>query len=163
MTRLTNEWTPTLEGAYGEVGKDARNAELFVKEAIESWGWLVKDNESSYSDQVSGKDLLIKNPSWANFYSVDVKNNMNEYGCFFVDSSLNGWLFKKTKTSDRIWHVNTKTGWMAWYGRNEMMDYIISHSLTETGLVKIAPLMRIPFVTRRKYEKTEDDLGDVPL
>ena len=114
MTRLTNEWTATLEGAYGEIGKEARNAELFVKEAIESWGWLVKDNESDYNDQVSGKDLLIKNPSWKNFYSVDVKNNMNDYGCFFVDSSLNGWLFKKTKTSDRIWHVNTKTGWMAW-------------------------------------------------
>ena len=108
MTRLTNEWTATLEGAYGEIGKEARNAELFVKEAIESWGWLVKDNESDYNDQVSGKDLLIKNPSWKNFYSVDVKNNMNDYGCFFVDSSLNGWLFKKTKTSDRIWHVNTK-------------------------------------------------------
>lgn len=161
--RLTNHWTATLEGAYGPSGKLARDAELFVKEAIESWGWEVKDNESSYQDQVAGRDLWIKNPNWNNFYSIDVKNNMDQFGCFYVDSEESGWLFKRTKVSDRIWHVNPTTGWMAWYGRNEMRQYIINESLTNTGLVKIKPSMKLSFVTRRKYEKTKNDLGDFPL
>ena len=71
--RLTQEWTPTLEGAFGEVGKVAREAELFVKEAVESWGWEVMDNESDYSDQVAGRDLLIKKP-FGN--SVTPKDNL---------------------------------------------------------------------------------------
>ena len=153
--RLTDEWTPTLEGAFGEVGKLARGAELFVKEAIESWGWEVKDNESGFADQVAGRDLLIKKPTWANFYSIDVKANMNEFGVFNVESNENGWLFNPKKKSDRIWHVNQNTGWMAWYGRNEMKQYIINNSLTNTGLVRILPTQKLSFITRSRYNKNE--------
>jgi len=162
--RLTNEWTPTLEGAFGEVGKIAREAELFVKEAIESWGWEVKDNESDYVDQVAGKDLLIKNPNWSNFYSIDVKNNMNQFGSFFVDTSLEGWLFNPKKKSDRIWHVNKDTGWMAWYGRNEMKQYITNNSLINSGLYQVSAKTKLPFITRSRYskdEKTEIHMGNI--
>ena len=151
--RLTPEWTPTLEGAFGEVGKVAREAELFVKEAVESWGWEVMDNESDYADQVAGRDLLIRKPSWANFYSIDVKNNMNQFGSFFVDTNETGWLFGGKKSSDRIWHVNQQTGWMAWYGRNEMKQYVINNSLTNTNLFQVNPLMKLPFISRSRYEK----------
>ena len=153
LMRLTQEWTPTLEGAFGEVGKVAREAELFVKEAVESWGWEVMDNESDYSDQVAGRDLLIKKPSWQNFYSIDVKNNMNQFGSFFVDTNENGWLFGRKKSSDRIWHVNKETGWMAWYGRNEMKQYVINNSLTNTNLFQVNPSMKLPFISRSRYEK----------
>lgn len=153
--RLTQEWTPTLEGAFGQVGKMAREAELFVKEAVESWGWEVMDNESDFADQVAGRDLLIKKPTWANFYSIDVKANMNDFGVFMVDSNENGWLFNPKKKSDRIWHVNQNTGWMAWYGRNEMKQYIINNSLTNTQLVRILPSQKLPFITRSRYNKNE--------
>ena len=153
MNRLTQEWTPTLEGAFGDKGRIARDAELFVKEAVESWGWEVKDNESDYADQVAGRDLLIKKPTWSNFYSIDVKANMNEFGVFMVDSNEGGWLFNPKKKSDRIWHVNPTTGWMAWYGRNEMKQYIINESLFNTNLVIIQPTQKLPFITRTRYNK----------
>jgi hypothetical protein len=152
--RLTNKWTPDLESAYGESGKKGREGELFVKEAILSWGWEVQDNESDYAQQVSGQDLLIRKPTWANFYSIDVKNNLTKFGSFAVDTNENGWLFKPTKTSHRIWHVNTETGWMAWYGRDEMKVYIKENNLYNTGLVTIAAKDKLPFISRSRYEYT---------
>lgn len=153
--RLTNKWTSTLEEAYGENGKRGREGELFVKEAILSWGWEVKDNEEDYKQQVSGQDLLIRKPTWQNFYSIDVKNNLTKFGSFAVDTNENGWLFKPIKTSHRIWHVNTETGWMAWYGREEMQVYIKENKLYNTGLVNIAVKDKLPFISRSRYEHTK--------
>jgi hypothetical protein len=151
--RLTPHWTNTLEEAFGTSGKRGREGELFLKQVIESWGWEVIDNEEDKDLQVSGKDLLIKNPNWANFYSVDVKNNLDNYGSFYVDLSEKGWLFNPKKKSDRIWHVNTTTGWMSWYGRKEMQEYARTKYGVKEELIKITVHDKIPFVTRRKHEQ----------
>ena len=37
--RLVKHWTATTEEAFGKNGKKGREGELFVKKAIESWGW----------------------------------------------------------------------------------------------------------------------------
>jgi len=149
--RLTGEWTETLEEAYGDRGAYGRAGELFVKKVIESWGWEVKDNESNFKEQVAGIDLWIKKPTWAHFYSIDVKANMGPLGTFYVDTNRNGWLFSKKKTSDRIWHVNVDTGWMAWYGRREMQHYLTNDlNIVDAGMHPIHASQKIPFITRSK-------------
>ena len=146
--RLTPEWTPTLNEAFGETGLKGREGELYVKQVIESWGWEVTDNESSHADQVAGRDLWIKKPEWSNFYSVDVKANMGENGSFYVDPKQ--WMDPKKK-NDRFWHVNVKTGRMAWYARQDMQYYIQTKNLTEGFWV--FPSSKLPVqITWRKSE-----------
>ena len=77
--RLVKHWTATAEEAFGKSGKKGREGELFVKKAIESWGWSVTDNEEDYQSQVAGQDLWIQKPSWSNAYSIDVKNNLDQF------------------------------------------------------------------------------------
>lgn len=160
--RLTKEWTDTLVEAYGERGQKGEDGELFVKEALTTWGWLVKHYIKDREKQSAGIDLQFKSPRWANWYTADVKNNMDEYGSFYVDTDSSGWLFADTKTSDRIWHCNDTTGWMAWYGREEMKEYIIEKSLKNTGGLKIDVNVKLNFITRKKHEKTKVHMGDLP-
>lgn len=148
--RLTPKWTDTLEEAFGEKGARGREAELFVKKVIESWGWEVIDHEQDYQKQIAGIDLSIRKPSWSNFYDVDVKANMNEYGTFWIEVSPTGWLFNPKKKNHRVWHVNVDTGWMAWYDREKMKVFIEDSGLKGEGCVKMTPTMTPPFVTRSK-------------
>jgi hypothetical protein len=82
-------------------------------EAFAGWGYEVIDRESDFQSQRHGIDLEIKKPGWKNFYSIDVKSNMNKYGTFFVETKPDGWLRATNKTSDRICHVCVETGWIA--------------------------------------------------
>ena len=148
-TRLTPQWTPTLEEAFGASGAKGREGELFVKEAVESWGWDVIDNEASYEEQVAGQDLWIKKPTWHNHYSIDVKNNMNDFGAFYVDPVE--WM-KPEKKNHRFWHVNIETGWMAWYGREDMQNYIITKNKTKGFWVGVKDKTAVN-ITRRHYAK----------
>lgn len=147
--RLTNEWTDTLEEAFGANGSKGRDGELFVIDAVCSWGWLVKDNETDYQEQVAGQDIWIKKPTWSNYYSVDVKANLDKYGNFYVVPKE--WLNPK-KRNHRFWHVNVDTGWMAWYDRIDMQEYIKSNNITNT--FKIGLKDKLPFeITRRRHAK----------
>lgn len=120
-TRLTEKWTPTLVEAFGPMGAKGREGELFVKHTIESWGWLVKDNQSNYTEQLAGQDFWIKKSDWSRYYSIDVKNNLTQYGSFTVNPKE--WMDPARK-NDRFWHVNTTTRWMVWYSREDMQRYI---------------------------------------
>lgn len=145
--RLTAKWTPTLEEAFGEKGTKGREGELFVKQAVESWGWSVKDNEADFESQVSGRDLWIKKPEWSNYYSIDVKNNLNEFGSFYIDPVQ--WMDPRKK-NNRFWHVNTTTGWMAWYSREDIQEYIKKENKTEGFWVGVKDKM--PFkITRARH------------
>lgn len=164
--RLINHWGASLFDAFGEVGKKARLGEQFVMEAVKSWGWLVEDHESDIELQKAGHDISIKNPEkWSRFYSVDVKTNMDYVGTFFVESNEDGWLFNPKKTSDRIWHVNVETGWMAWYGRENMIKYIEQHNMKNLGLLNFTIKVTPDFVTRSRYVKPPQEpkvhLGDI--
>lgn len=148
--RLTQEWTKTAEEAFGATGARGSIGEQFVFNAIRSWGWFAELFEDDYQAQVTGIDIAFQNPSWARPYTADIKANMDESGSFYVDTDMNGWLFNANKISDRIWHCNPRTGWMAWYGRREMQEYIYSLNKLNTALCKITPRNRIDFITRRK-------------
>lgn len=148
--RLTTEWTKTAEEAFGATGARGSIGEQFVADTLASWGWEVQLHEEDFGMQVSGIDITFRNPSWYRSYTADIKANLDEYGSFFVDTSSDGWLFKSGKTSDRIWHCNPDTGWMAWYGRFEMQKLIITLGKQNKGLYKITIRDKIDFVTRRK-------------
>ncbi len=150
--RLTKEWTRTAKEAFGETGERGTIGEHFVADAIRSWGWDCTVFEESRSKQVAGIDIEFRNPDWAYSYTADVKANIDQYGSFFIETSPTGWLFKLGKNSDRIWHCNPRTGWMAWYSRESMQQYIHSIGKFDTGLHKIRVGDKINFITRRKVE-----------
>ena len=119
MTRLTNEWTETLDEAFAVTGPKGRKGEEFLMKVFESWGWDTKRNESDYKAQMDGKDIEFRAPSWYNYYSCDVKANLQNSGKFFVYMD---WLYKVN--CDRIFHVNPETGMIVWYGVKEMRQHV---------------------------------------
>lgn len=115
--RLTEEWTDTLDEAFGAPGVKGRIGEEFMARVFESWGWEWKRNESDRQAQLDGKDIEFRKPTWFKWYSGDVKNNMNQFGTFYVHEE---WLFKVK--CDRIFHVNPDTGWITYYGVDQMRE-----------------------------------------
>jgi hypothetical protein len=149
--RLTTKWTETAEEAFGPSGAKGDRGEQFLCSVFESWGWDYTLHPTSFNHQVGGVDITFRKPSWANTYTADVKANIDTYGSFFVETDDSGWLFNPRKVSDRIWHVNPDTGWMAWYGREEMMNFIESVGKRNTGLLKITTKDNLNFITRKRY------------
>jgi hypothetical protein len=140
--RLTDEWTDTLDEAFGKTGTKGRLGEEFLAKVFESWGWEHRRNEKDYKAQIEGRDIEFRKPTWANFYSADVKNNMDQYGCFYV---YKDWLDKVK--CDRIFHVNPETGWLAWYSVDEMREWYEG----DGEYIRIIPSKTPSFVTRSKF------------
>lgn len=128
--RLTPKWTKTLEEAYGDIGKRARDAEVMMINEIKHWPlFTVLDLQSDKAAQMKGHDILIMKEGWRRPYSVDVKSNLH-FGGFSVELHQNGWLFNPKKTSDRICHVDVNEGWWLMYDRNDMKKYLIGKTKT---------------------------------
>ena len=153
--RITSKWTANTIEAFGDNPnvRLGRAGEVAVLTEVNSWpGWEALDHEESYELQLQGIDISVKKESWSRFYTVDVKTGrsyLDEYGTIKLDLAEDGWLMSPKKTSDRVWHVNLDTGWMAWYDRKDMIKYI--KSTVEPGIDKLAipPKNKLPFVYRR--------------
>lgn len=150
--RLVPHWTATTEEAFGDNGRNGRNGEKWLIKVIKGWGWEVIDYENDRSRQLRGHDIAIRKPGWKNFYTVDVKSNMRENGSFFVETSKEGWLRNPRHTNDRVWHINPSTGWMAWYDRKEMIDYVRQLGVLSDRLYLVTPTEGRRFITRRRYD-----------
>lgn len=165
--RLTSKWTERAADAFGKSGAKGDRGEDFLAEVFQSWGWEYEQHPSSFSHQIGGVDISFKAPNWANWYTADVKANLDQYGSFYVETDKNGWLFNPKKVSHRIWHVNSDNGWMCWYDRKEMRQHIIRNGLSDSGLLKVTVKDNLPFLTRRKYNiptpQTDADFSDVPF
>lgn len=116
--RLTNQWTATLEEAFGEMGKKGREGEEFLFEVFDKWGWEYKDTESNKTEQLNGIDVWFKKPEWSKFYSANVKNNITPAGNFRV---YEDW-FDGLLMFDRIFHVNDQTKNLCWYDAQHMKN-----------------------------------------
>jgi hypothetical protein len=145
-TQNVKHWTSTTTEKFGETGEKGREGELFVLGAIASWGWFVWDMEKDRDAQLAGHDIRFQNPDWHNKYSADVKNNLDKFGAFYVNPVE--WMHPK-KTNDRFWHVNTETGWMVWYSRYDMQDYIRKNNKTEGFWVRRKDKMPFKMTWRR--------------
>lgn len=161
--RLTTAWTPDLIGAFGNNPTVimGREGELTVLKEVASWKeFEVLDHEQDKEKQLQGIDISIKKSNWSRFYTVDVKTGrsyLDEYGTIKINATKDGWLFNKNKTSDRIWHVNLNTKWMAWYDRKQMQEFVRG----ETGILEnnaeeshciISNKARLSFITRGKFK-----------
>lgn len=142
--RLTNKWTDTLDEAFGETGTKGREGEEFLVEVLRSWGWDVEHHSDDRELQVQGIDVSFKSPKWQSSYTGDVKNNMDDFGSFYVYKE---WLYKIK--CDRVFHVNPKTGWIAYYGVPEMFEFYDD----KYDRIKITPSNTPKFVTRRRYAR----------
>lgn len=159
--RITSAWTKTTAEAFGDNEKVrlGRAGELAVLHEVSSWeGWEVLDHEQDYNLQLQGVDISIKKPTWQRFYTVDVKTGgsyLDSYGTIAVDVTEDGWLFNSKKTSDRIWHVNLNTGWMAWYDRKDMIKHIRENVKPGKSPYLIKTSLKLPFVYRRKLKEID--------
>jgi hypothetical protein len=144
MARLTQEWTPRLDEAFGETGTKGREGEEFLMSFFESIGYSAIHYEDNYQKQIDGIDIEFKKPSWYNYYSCDVKNNMTENGTIYVWAS---WLFKIK--ADRVFHVNTKTRWLCWYSVEEMRKIYKPDSGREFMTIPVFP--KIEIISRSKF------------
>lgn len=118
--RRTKEWTPTAEEAFGPMGKKGLDGELFMMDVFNSWGWYATHHEDDKEKQIQGIDISFQNPKWANEYTCDVKNNMDEKGNIRIEKK---WFQgKKALKCDRIFHVNPNTGWIVYYGVPDMAE-----------------------------------------
>lgn len=162
--RRTKRWTANAEGAFGATGAKGDRGEAFMCKVFESWNWEFEHFPSSFSEQAKGVDFSFRDPSWSNSYTADIKANLNQYGEFFVETDDTGWLFNPKKVSDRIWHVNPETGWMAWYSRSDMKRYVQSKKLRNTGLLSVQVRDKLDFISRRKYNEPQSEVQfeDVP-
>lgn len=124
--RLTEEWTETLEEAFGDTEnvRKGREGEEFLLKVFKKWNWDTKHYPSDREKQTAGIDIAFRNPKWRYFYTCDVKNNMNNYGSIWVDTK---WLYSDKLKADRIFHVNPETGWVAWYGVDDMRNYYMEN------------------------------------
>lgn len=116
--RLTKNWTPTTKEAFGATGHKGRVGELFVLQELRAAGYQTRDLESDYKAQCKGIDLEYWDNTNKIWISVDVKNNLNEYGVFYVYSD---WIVKSE--SNYTIHVNTETKWCAKYLTKDMQKY----------------------------------------
>lgn len=116
--RLTNEWTDTLEQAYGDRGTQGSLGERWLTSVLRSHNHTVLLFENDYDMQMRGVDLLVDGR-----IGIDVKNNLKS-GAFFVECSSTGWLYHPNKTSETICHVNPDTGQTVWYNRSDMQEHL---------------------------------------
>ena len=133
-TRLTSQWTPTLQEAFGYAGTKGRSAELFVKTYIDHLGLECRDCESNYEHQKSGVDLIVTIAG--EDVTIDVKSNLNDSGVFFVEGGADGWLRHPNKTSKKIIHVNVENQTLCMYNRADMIRYIKENRHLRGELIK---------------------------
>jgi len=73
--RLTQQWMPTTEGAFGEHGRKGDLGEKLACELLESQGFEYKHNPDNYHKQMQGKDIeILEDGQWV---GIDVKTNIH--------------------------------------------------------------------------------------
>lgn len=132
MSRITNKWTDTLEGAFGnteQIKKAVQGEQLWEQFAIRTYDEVINHSKDK-NKQIQGADFSIKKDSWSRYYTVDVKSNM-KYGHFYIENTANGWLRNPKKTTDRIVHVDVSNGYICEYDRKDMIRYLDSNNIKD--------------------------------
>ena len=152
--RITDQWTNTTAEAFGDTPavRKGRAGELFIIDALRSWGWSVIDYENDRAKQINQIDIEFKDPKWARYYNASIKSNMDESGNIFIYGE---WIYK-THT-DRIFHCNPDTGWLCWYDTETMKRYFSDNydSLIigkgNKPYLKVHTMEGRDFIKRRKH------------
>ena len=132
MSRITNKWTNTLEGAFGnteQIKKAVQGEQLSEKFARNTYDEVINHSDDKQK-QIQGADFSIKKNSWSRYYTVDVKSNM-KHGYFYIENTKDGWLRNARKTTDRIVHIEVSTGYICEYDRRDMIDFLDTNNVKE--------------------------------
>ncbi len=113
--RLTPDWTPELEQAFGSSGKKGTEGEHYFKRILEAMGIEYKYHPTDRAKQTAEIDFEIK-LGQDDYEPVEVKNNLQKSGKVFVYSWIN-----KTK-SKWIFHVNESLGKIVFYFVDDMKE-----------------------------------------
>ncbi|NBP02050.1 MAG: hypothetical protein EBU90_18355 [Proteobacteria bacterium] len=118
-TRITPKWTETTKAAFGDTVETQKGlrAEKLILEYLESVYDEVTWYENNREKQVAGIDFEFKKNEWANYYTADVKGNLNR-GYFYVYPEE-----MKKKKNHRMIHVDVNTGYAIEYDRSSMVRF----------------------------------------
>lgn len=123
--RLIAHWGTNNAEAFGPSGAKGDVGEDLVVATLHSWGWHAERLFDQRS-QMAGIDIRFRNPKWVNWYTADVKANIKGTS-FYVETAPDGWLRNPRKISNRIWHVDVRSGLMIWYDRRAMIEYVTNN------------------------------------
>jgi len=118
--RITPKWTQTTKEAFGntEYIEKGLYAEKLILEYLKSIYHEVTWHENNREKQVAGIDFEFKKKEWANYYTVDVKANLNKGYFIVVPEEM------EKKKNHRMIHVDVNTGYAVEYDRKQMIAYI---------------------------------------
>lgn len=117
--RITSKWTKTTQAAFGNTAETQKGlcAEKLIHEYLKSIYSKVIWHENDREKQIAGIDFEFKKNGWANYYSVDVKGNLNK-GYFYIYPEE-----MKKKKNHRMIHVDVNTGYAIEYDRSSMVRF----------------------------------------
>lgn len=120
--RITPRWTKTTKEAYGDnqYTDKGLQAEKLIYEYLLRTYESVKWNESNRKKQVEGIDFEFKKDVWANYYSADVKGNLNGRHFYVYPEEI------RNKKNHRMIHVDINTGFAVEYDRESMLRYLVT-------------------------------------
>ena len=125
--RLTPEFTPTLEEAFGPNGAIGERGEVVVERYLKTTGAKVISYPESYEAQAVFKiDIAFKYPDWKDWVTANIKATQSTKQppeTFRVNLNLIREAVN-VNTVDRWWHVNLITGDMAYYDVHEMLGFL---------------------------------------
>jgi len=154
--RQQKYWTVTLQEAFGNTAavKKGLEGEAFMTRVFDHWKWEWRLNQSDKKKQLDGLDIEFRSPNWVHWYSADIKANMNQYGTFYVYN----WI--ETLKSDRVFHVNVDTGWIAYYSVDRMRRFWEVNKDRRGDRLIIRTKHRPKWVTARRIKQAVIDDDD---
>ncbi len=115
--------TKQLQEKFGAAGLKGGLAEEWLYEKLLKV-YKVTDCREDWGYQIDGIDFGITKDTWARTYFLDCKGNLKN-NFFYLEYEKDGgpgWFWKSK--SDRIYHVDVKSGKACWYGLPEMRKII---------------------------------------
>lgn len=113
--RLTEDWTPTAEGAFGDKGKIGDRGELAVVQYFRDQGCEVIHYPDNYDKQTSGIDLEVDGVGF------DVKTNLHKGKDVIVQVST---LLKSQATCWIHWNLEDPEDGPIVYKVQDMQDKV---------------------------------------
>lgn len=127
--RITSKFTSTKHGAFGNTieTKKGDEGERIVYHYLKSvydeviyCEGLDKNGKPYIKEQINGIDFKFKKKEWKNYYTMDVKNNINK-----ATNSFPVFVEELSKHSNhRMMHVCTWSPWAIEYDRQEMISLL---------------------------------------
>ena len=146
IPKILTKYKEDIEFHINNLNLTKMRAEVYLLNVLEyRWKYRVIDIRNESEDRL----ILYKKPEWRNFYSISIELGINEnQGDLIINTNDTGSLY--TIQSDICWHVNPTSGWMQWYTRKRMRNWVENNKLKNTGFYEIKKRRTLSFINRKK-------------